>query len=185
MLADRISDAVEDRLRQQHRGRSTLYRRELGICVGAGRIDVAAVNGVITGCEVKSARDGLGRLPQQIELYGRVVDTAILVVERARPDRVASQVPEWWGVWHAVEETDELVRLDVLRDPSPNPGIDPFAVAQLLWRNEAFDIVRERGLHRGLSSATRWRLWGVLATELPLDLLRHEVRWRLKARPQW
>jgi hypothetical protein len=185
VLADRIADAVEDRLRQQHRGESTLYRRELGICVGAGRIDVAAVNGVITGCEVKSARDGLGRLPQQIELYGKVVDTAILVVERVRPRRVAAQVPEWWGVWHAIEENDELVRLDVLRDPSPNPDVEPFAVAQLLWRDEAYDALRQLGLHPGLSSATRWQLWEVLAAELPLDVLRHEVRWRLKARRPW
>lgn len=172
-------------MRQQHRGESTLYRRELGICVGAGRIDVAAVNGLITGCEVKSSRDGLGRLPQQVELYGKVVDTAILVVERARPERVVDHVPAWWGLWRAVEEDSELVRLDVLRDPAPNPGVDPFSVAQLLWRDEAFDVVRDLGLHRGLSSATRWRLWEVLANELPVDALRQQVRQRLKARPRW
>lgn len=168
-----------------HRGEPTLYRRELGICVGAGRVDVAAVNGLITGCEVKSARDGLGRLPHQVELYGKVVDTAILVVERVRPMRVAVLVPDWWGVWRAVEDGDELVQIEVLRDPSPNPGVDPFAVAQLLWRDEAFDVLRQRRLHRGLSSATRWRLWEVLAREVPVDTLRQEVRWRLKARPAW
>jgi hypothetical protein len=183
--ADRIADAVEDRLRQQHRGDRTLYRRELGICVGSGRIDVAAVNGLITGCEVKSSRDGLGRLPQQVELYGRVVDTAILVIERARPERVVDQLPAWWGVWRAVEDGTELVRLDVLRDPAPNPRVDPLAVAQLLWRDEAFDVLRELGLHRGLSSATRWRLWEMVAKELPIDALRQQVRWRLKARPRW
>ncbi len=185
MRADRIADAVEDRLRQQHRGESTLYRRELGICVGAGRIDVAAVNGVLTGCEVKSSRDGLSRLPQQVERYGKVVDIAILVVERAGPMRVAAQVPGWWGVWRAVEDGDELVRLDVLREPTPNPSVEPFAVAQLLWRNEALDVLRRLELHRGLSSATRWRLWEVLATELSVDALREEVRWRLKARRSW
>lgn len=185
MRADRIADAVEDRLRQQHRGESTLYRRELGICVGAGRIDVAAVNGRITGVEVKSARDGLGRLPQQVELYSKVVDAAILVVERARPMRVATRVPEWWGVWHALEEDDRHVRLTELRPPGTNPDTEPFSVAQLLWRDEAYDLLRRRGLHRGLSSATRWRLWDALASELPIDVLRHEVRCRLRARPAW
>lgn len=185
MLADRISDAVEDRLRQQHRGQRTLYRRELGICVGAGRIDVAAVNGLITGCEVKSSRDGLGRLPQQVELYGKVVDTALLVVERARPLLVATQVPDWWGVWHAIEDGHERVRLEILREPSPNPHVDPFAVAQLLWRDEAFDILRGLDLHRGLSSATRWQLWDLLAKELSIDALREQVRQRLKARSAW
>jgi hypothetical protein len=183
--ADRITDAVEDRLRQQHRGERTLYRRELGICVGAGRIDMAAINGLITGCEIKSSRDGLSRLPHQVELYGKVVDTAVLVIERARPLRVADQVPDWWGVWHATEDGDEHVRLEVLRDPSPNPDVDPFAVAQLLWRDEAFDVLRGLSLHRGLSSATRWRLWEVLTDELPVDALRQEVRHRLKARSSW
>ena len=53
MFAGRINDAVEDRLRQQNHEHPTMYRRELGICVGAARIDVAAVNGSITDCEVK------------------------------------------------------------------------------------------------------------------------------------
>lgn len=185
MHADRIADAVEERLRQQHRGEKTLYRRELGICVGAGRIDVAAVNGSITGCEVKSSRDGFSRLPQQVELYGKVVDTAILVVERVRPMRAAAQVPKWWGVWQAVEAGDDHVRLEVVRVPSRNPKVVPMAVAQLLWRDEAYDALRQLNLHRGLSSATRWRLWEVLAAELPLELLREEVRRRLKARQAW
>lgn len=185
MLADRISDAVEDRLRQLHRGERTVYRRELSICVGAGRIDVAAVNGLITGCEVKSARDGLGRLPSQVELYGRVVDTAVLIVERAHPMRAAAHVPEWWGVWRAAEDGADSVELEVVRAAEPNPDVQPFAVAQLLWRNEAFELLRQRGLQRGLSAATRWRLWEVLAAELPLTVLREEVRERLKARRDW
>lgn len=185
MLAEAISEVVEDRLRHEHRGEPTVYRRELGICVGAARVDVAAVNGSITGCEIKSARDGLARLPQQVALYSRVVDVAVLVVERAHPLRVAAMVPDWWGVWRAVEDRPGGVRLDVLRVPGRNPAVDPEAVAQLLWRAEAYDALRTRGLHRRLSSATRWRLWEVLARELPLDDLREEVRQRLKARPAW
>lgn len=99
--------------------------------------------------------------------------------------RVAAQVPEWWGVWRAVEDGDEHVRLEVLRDPSPNPGVEPVAVAQLLWRDEAFDVLRQRDLHRGLATATRWRLWDALATELTVDTLRREVRLRIKARSAW
>lgn len=185
MFAGRINDAVEARLRQQHHGHPTMYRRELGICVGAARIDVAAVNGSITGCEVKSESDGLGRLDRQVALYSQVVDFAVLVVERERPDRVAVLVPNWWGVWHAIEDGDQHVRLDVLREPARNSQVDPFAVAQLLWRDEAFDVLRERDLHRGRSAATRWQLWRYLVEELPLDELQHEVRVRLRARQDW
>jgi hypothetical protein len=63
--------------------------------------------------------------------------------------------------------------------------VQPLAVAQLLWRAEALEVLRHRGLHRGLSSATRWRLWERLAEQLPLLELQVEVRSRLKARQDW
>lgn len=185
MGAAAIADAVEGRLRADHVGEVTLFRRELGICVGAGRVDVAAVNGSLTGCEVKSARDGLGRLAGQVELYGRVVDYAVLAVERLRPQLILRRLPPWWGVWHVTRTVGAEVHLEVLREATRNPDVQPFAVAQLLWRDEAFDVLRGCDLHRGLASATRWRLWEVIARELPLDEVREVVRLRLKARQGW
>lgn len=184
VLADRIADAVEDRLRRQHRGEPTLFRREVGVCLGEGRIDVAAINGAITAVEVKSASDSLTRLPRQVELYGRVADLAVLAVERRHPDRVLGLLPAWWGVWHVVEDGDQ-VRLDVLREPLHNRLVDPLSVAQLLWRNEALEELRQRDLHRGLVSATRWRLWETLVRELPVEELATVVRERLRARQGW
>ena len=52
--------------------------------VGSSRIDVAAINGHITGCEIKSARDDFARLTRQVEIYSAVLDVAILVVEGDR-----------------------------------------------------------------------------------------------------
>jgi len=50
--AGEILFAVEARLRREHRRRRTVYRREWSICVGATRIDIAAINGRITGYEL-------------------------------------------------------------------------------------------------------------------------------------
>lgn len=183
--AEAIADAVEARLEEAHAGEATLFRRELGICVGAGRVDVAAVNGGLTGCEVKSARDGLSRLPRQVELYGRVLDYALLAVERSRPQLLLRRLPSWWGVWHVTRTAGGGVLLEVLREATRNPEVEPLAVAQLLWRHEAFGVLRERGLHRGLASATRWRLWEAIARELPADEVGVVVRGRLRARQAW
>ena len=84
MRAGEIVDTVEQRLRCEHRRRATVYRREWSIGVGSSRIDVAAINGRITGCEIKSARDDFARLARQVEIYSAVLDVAILVVEGDR-----------------------------------------------------------------------------------------------------
>jgi hypothetical protein len=184
--AGEILDAVESKLRREHRRDPTVYKREWSIGVGATRVDIAAINGTITGCEIKSARDNFGRLPAQVRLYSAVLDTAILVVEgdaaAARADRIA---PDWWGIWCAREGSGGAATLTTLRDAGRNPAPEPLAIAELLWRNEAYDVLDRRGLAAGLRAATRWRLWQALAEQLPLADLQHEVRERIKVRPAW
>lgn len=153
--------------------------------MGATRVDLAAINGSITGCEVKSARDNFGRLEYQARLYSAVLDTAVLVVEgQAATARAGSIIPEWWGLWSASKAPDG-VDLDVIRVPGPNPAPDALSVAQLLWRDEAYNVLARRDLGTGLRKATRWRLWQALAEQLPLAELQHEVREAIKARSDW
>jgi hypothetical protein len=94
-------------------------------------------------------------------------------------------VPEWWGVWQASAGASGAARLEVLRPTVCNPQPVPLAIAQLLWRDEAMAVLRERGDVAGLRTATRWRLWEALAVQLPLDQLRREVRNKIKARRGW
>jgi hypothetical protein len=162
-----------------------VYRREWSVGLGATRIDVAAINGRITGCEIKSARDNFARLESQARLYSSVLDTAILVVEGEAASRRASGiVPEWWGLWSA-SETEQRVGFSVLREPLPNPAPDAFSIAQLTWRDEAYRILDRRQLAGGLRKASRWMLWQALADQLPLSMLQREVREAIKARPDW
>lgn len=185
MRAGEIVVAAEAMLRRQHRGWRTVYRREWSIGVGATRIDVAAINGRIIGCEVKSARDNFGRLPSQVELYSAILDTAVLAVEgSAAAERAGHLLPNWWGIWLARSTLRGAV-LDVVREPGSNPAPDPLSIAQLLWRDEAYSVLDSRGLSGGLRKATRWRLWEALAEQLPLDELQQEVRTAIKARPGW
>ena len=57
----------------------TIIIEELGLCQGEARIDLALVNGFIHGYEIKSERDTLERLPSQIEIYCRTLDTVTIV----------------------------------------------------------------------------------------------------------
>jgi hypothetical protein len=183
--AGEILVADEAELRREHKRRRTIYRREWSIGVGSTRIDIAAINGRITGCEIKSARDNFGRLPSQVRLYSAVLDTALLVVEgEAAASRALGLVPDWWGIWSAIDRSRGAV-LDVVRSPGDNPAPEPLAIAQLLWRDEAFEVLDRRGLSAGLRKANRWRLWEAMAEHLPLATLQREVREAIKARPEW
>lgn len=185
MLHGQIRDAVRDRLVEMHGlPPTTILRDELGLCLGATRVDVAAINGQLTGCEIKGARDRLTRLPHQVGLYGQVLDIAVLVAEPRYAATASQHVPNWWGIWQAEEEGDHAV-LTELRPTGQNPSPDPLAVAQLLWRDEAYAELLARDAVAGLARATRWRLWEALAALLPMAELRQVVREQLKARQDW
>jgi len=184
--AGEILIAVEAQLRRTDQGRGrTVYRREWSIGVGETRIDFAAINGHFVGCEIKSARDNFGRLPSQVQLYSAVLDRAVLVVEGvAATARAAPLLPSWWGIWRAVATPSGAV-LEVVRKGELNPAPEALAIAQLLWRDEAYAVAERSGVGRGLRRATRWRLWETLASEVPLGTLQREVREAIRARPDW
>jgi hypothetical protein len=94
------------------------------------------------------------------------------------------QIPIWWGVWLA-SPVKSTVHLTNVRAGEANPGVQPFAVAQLLWREEALAHLRVRGLHRGLSGARRWFVWERLADSLGLDELQTVVCETIRARQNW
>jgi hypothetical protein len=180
-----IRRAVTERLTAVHGGPpDTLLRHELGICLGATRVDVAAINGSLVGCEIKGSGDKLTRLPRQVGLYSLVLDVAIVVVEGRRTDRAADLVPDWWGIWR-VRDSDFGAIVEESRPPQVNPSPDPFAVCQLLWRDEVLDELNARDSAGGLRQATRWRLWETLAALLDRESLGEAVRTRLRARQEW
>jgi hypothetical protein len=175
-----IRAALVARLRAGHPDvTENVIRPEMAVGLGASRVDVALVNGRLTGYEIKSDHDNLDRLPSQVEHYGRCLDRAIVVVSERRAHTIRDHVPPWWGVWSAIPD-GAGVCLKERRRGRRNPGLDPFYVAQLLWREEARAELVARG-HAVPSKATRWDLWDQLAT-LPLTELRDAVRARLKAR---
>lgn len=180
-----IRQALHARLRVIHADEpDTVYRNELGLQLGRSRVDVAAINGRITGYEIKGAHDSLVRLPAQVAAYSAVLDRAAVVAEPKYIRAVTSRVPRWWAIWMASPVGDDVL-LEEIRSGRPNPGQEPLAVAQLLWREEALGLLIARDAASGLRNATRWRLWEALLKRLPFDELKAEVRHCLKVRPEW
>src|SRR6266446_8136444 len=71
---------------------------ELGLRHGAARVDIAVVNGIIHGFELKSDKDNLKRLPHQIQIYSSVLDKVTLVVGMRHAHEATKLVPDWWGI---------------------------------------------------------------------------------------
>lgn len=162
----------------------TLIINELGLCQGSVRVDMAVVNGSITGFEIKSERDTLDRLPEQARLYSRTLDSVVIVAGGNHTDRVATLVPDWWGIWRAESDGDRVC-FQVIRPPGRNHSVDPLAVVQLLWRDEVLEALRELGADKGMLSKPRRALWEKLASSVTTDQLKDLVRRRLKAREDW
>ncbi len=162
-------------------GTGTVILDELGLCQGDVRVDVAAVNGELSGFEIKSPSDTLTRWPRQRRFYSRVVDRAWLVAsERAL---AKANPPHWWGQI-AVFELDDRLALRVVKEGAINPSPDPLAIAKLLWRDEALEALKNAGRAKGVITKPRAVIWRRLIESVPLDDLRAAARAALKRRPE-
>lgn len=175
-----VRDLLKRHLAAVHSGTPTLILDELGLCEGDVRVDVVAINGELSGFEIKSPADTLARWPKQCRVYSKVVDRAWLVA----PEKAlaAAKAPAWWGLIRIVETRDRL-GIRVQREAAPNPKPQPLAIAQLLWHAEALGVLERRGTARGVRSKRREFAWERLVETLTLDELRAEVRGALRERP--
>lgn len=164
---------------------------ELGLDRSCVFADLAVLGPEFHGFEIKSDADSLTRLPAQVHHYSRVFCRATLVVGMRHVDAAAALLPEWWGVTLALPAiagaapAGAAARLVLHRSPAPNPRVDPTAVANLLWRDEALAALAVRGLGAGLRSKPRRALADRLASLVPLPELRALVRDALRARARW
>jgi hypothetical protein len=177
-----VRDSLLRHLHERHPKPDTLFVDELDLS-GLVRVDVAAVNGSLWGYEIKSAKDTLRRLALQVEVYSRLLDHAALVVADRHHDHAFNLLRAWWQVYVATAAYDGQVELE--RHGGRNPDVDPFQLAQLLWREAALAELAERGLDRGVRSKPRRIIWQRLAENVELDELQRTVRTRLKLRTGW
>lgn len=162
---------------------STFVVDEFGIC-GEVRVDVAVINGYLTGFELKSASDTLARLPRQVEMYSKVLDFSNLVVAECHFEKSLEMLPKWWG-YQVVGYRNGELEIVLQKQPSMSPILDPYLMAQVLWKSEALEILEKSGSAKGMKSKTRQMIWQVLADTMSLNELRSVIRSTLKYRAGW
>lgn len=158
---------------------------ELGINHGSVRADVAVINGIMDCYEIKSDRDTLQRLPEQIRGYNAVFDKVTLVVGFAHIYEALEMIPDWWGITIAKTNSRRAMVFSVIREARTNTNKDKDTIARLLWREEALRILEEKHQDAGVRSKPKAIIYDRLTSVLDVDELSFIVRRSLRSRPMW
>lgn len=117
-----IREILHKDLNSKYNSDDALILDELVVCHGKARVDVAVINGSFTGYEIKSEKDTLDRLPNQIEAYNKVFDNMSIITGNNHTEEVKSMVPEWWGIFTASYDDTNCVNIKSVRPPKGGPG---------------------------------------------------------------
>jgi len=158
---------------------------ELGVQHGTARVDIAVVNGIMHGYEIKSDQDTLRRLPRQMEVFNSVFDKITLVVGKNHLYKAINIVPEWWGIMVAKSNNNGSVIFNLIRGEEFNKNQDSVSIARLLWREEALRILEKNKVADGFYSKPRDFIYKKLASVLDQEALSEEVREKLFLRADW
>jgi len=182
-----IRIVLRENLRDNYRNDpETAIFEELGVAHGAARVDIAVINGIMHGYEVKSDLDTLRRLPEQMNIYNSVFDKVTLIVGSTHLITAFKEIPEWWGVETARVDENGTVFFNKIREPNNNPQQQKISIARLLWRHEALDKLEKLGRADGVRSKPREAIYERLAESLELEPLKKYVRSVLQhSRQDW
>lgn len=156
------------------RGYKAEIIEELGIRHGTARIDFAVINGIMHGYEIKSDRDTLDRLPEQVEEFNAVFDKLTVVVGKCHLYQAIHIVPDWWGIMLAKFNDSQLV-VQVIREPEYNREQVALSIARLLWKEEALKILEERKRAEGFRHRPRESVYARLTEVLDSKTLKRTV----------
>lgn len=141
MVTTRDKDIREALLRKKlsrfSRSPSTLIVEELGLVNAKVRVDIAVINGCLHGFEIKSSRDTLARLPDQLAVYsGSLEKLTIVCADRHLPN-VQAVTPAWAGLMVVSRGPRGAIHFRTVRRAGRNPEASTTLIAHLLWRDEA------------------------------------------------
>lgn len=181
-----IRSALKKDLENRHeRDPEVRIIEELAVRHGTARIDFAVINGVMCGYEIKSDRDTLERLPEQIREFNDVFDKLILVVGKRHLYHAIHIIPDWWGIMIAKVNEDNKILFQTIRKAGKNRNQVGVSIVRLLWRAEALRILEERNEAKGVRYKPREFIYKRLADLLDINTLKEQVISRLISRESW
>lgn len=158
---------------------------EMQLCHGAARVDIAVVNGSLHGYEIKSDRDTLERLANQMDVYNRFFDYITIVCGQRYISDIKTIVPKWWGISRAEQDSYGIVRINLEREPIKNNLIDARALLQMLWREELVSALKQKDCDKQMLRYPKFKLVNFLLEYMSLEEVQNYVRICIKTREDW
>lgn len=164
-----------------HNDNDSKVVEELDLLVAKARIDLAVINGSFHGYEIKSASDTLQRLPSQLLAYTYVFDYLTIITEEKYFQKIIDTTPDWIAVATCSKNNQEI---EIKRQGYRNTSTNGFHLAQLLWRDELLEVIKEQNLPCK-KKYRNWVLCEAINANLDIETISQIVRKKIKARKNW
>lgn len=173
------------KLRHYHECPNTLVIDELGVAHGKNRADIAVLNGTIHGFEIKSSKDTLSRLPEQINEYSRCFEKVSIIAAPNHIERLKLMLPSWCGLILATKGAKGAITFKTIRRAQKNPKIEIYAMAHFLWRKEIIEILTQLGESENNLKLSREKLYKLLPESTTTKQLTKLIKAKFMSRTAW
>lgn len=181
-----IRHALHSRLQKQYYVKEDhLVIDELSLEHGRNRVDIAVFDNYIHGYEIKSSKDNLLRLKNQLLQYSKSLQKVTFVVAENHFEDVMISTPEWCGLILVTKGPRGGVSFRSMRRAKLNPNVDFFSLAHILWKSEAIDLLHQYGVTERLEYKTRKDLYKQLNQVMTVQQLALEIKAKLLKRGNW
>ncbi len=149
------------------------------LCIGKSRADAILVReNKIVGFEIKSDKDNLLRLEDQMKDYTRFCDECYIVTGDKHLEEIPLVVPEFYGIIRIYLDEDEQARLEVVREAAKDPKESKRRKIKhqmsLLWRTEITRIAKNNKV-KPISKKSKPKIAMMLADNMEYDELRRAI----------
>ena len=178
--------ALHSKLEKQYYVKKNhLIVHELSLEHGKNRVDIAVFDNCIHGYEIKSSKDNLLRLQNQLLQYSKSLQKVTFVVAENHFKDVMILTPEWCGVILVIKGPRGGVSFRSMRRAKLNPNVDFFSLAHILWKSEAIDLLYQYDVTERLEHKTRKELYKQLNQVMSVQKLALEIKTKLLKRGNW
>lgn len=157
---------------------------EFNISLGKVRVDVAVVNGILHAYEIKSEKDNLKRLKNQIQEYNSFFEYITVVTCDRYLTKVLESLPLHCGILKAERKAD-LIKFVNVRTAKKNKSIKKISLTQVLWKEEMLEILESKDYKKSFKSKSKALLCEMICNLLTEKELLQIVKTKLKSRANW